>query len=87
MNEFFVSFIYASNFVDERRELWDDIKHHHNAPMFHKKPWLILGGLNEILDGEEHSNFKENPSMRDFQSTVQHCSLTDMCYHGPLFSW
>ncbi|XP_010473202.1 PREDICTED: uncharacterized protein LOC104752695 [Camelina sativa] len=25
--------------------------------------------------------------MRDFQDTVAHCSLLDMSYHGPLFTW
>lgn len=52
---------------------------------------MIYGGFNEILKGEEHSAYKLNPvvpmGMRDFQEAVNHCSLTDMQSHGPLFTW
>lgn len=89
--EFFVSFVYASNFVEERQELWEDIKYHHDSPLFRGKPWLIMGDFNESLDGMEHSTFDENPfipqGMRDFQNTVRYGSLADMGYHGPLFTW
>lgn len=89
--EFFVSFVYASNFVEERRELWEDIRNHYDLPMFRKRGWLILGDFNEILEGEEHSNFENTPlipqGMPAFQDTVRYCSLVDMSYHGPLFTW
>ena len=89
--EFLVSFIYASNFVDERRELWEDLRNHYDMPMFRTKSWMILGDFNEILEGEEHSNFVNSPfipqGMRDFQEAVRYCSLADMSYHGPVFTW
>lgn len=89
--EFVVSFIYASNFVEERRELWEDIKNHHDTPMLRHKAWLIMGDFNEILDGEEHSRFEDTPfipqGMREFQTTVQYCSFADMSYNGPLYTW
>lgn len=34
--EFFCSFIYASNFVEERRELWSDIQDHQDSPIIQK---------------------------------------------------
>lgn len=68
--EFFCSFIYASNVVEERKELWEDLKNHQNSPMFRSKPWLIFGDFNEILDIEEHSDHTRSPTipvgMRDF---------------------
>jgi len=43
--EFFVSFVYASNFVDDRKELWADMKNHYDSPMFRNKPWMIYGNM------------------------------------------
>lgn len=89
--EFFVTFVYAANLAEDRRELWLDIQHHFDAPMFRNKPWLIMGDFNETLDGEEHSGFEDSPSitsgMRDFQDTTRYCSLVDMSFHGPLYTW
>lgn len=91
VEDFFVSFVYAANIAEDRRELWADIQRHSEDPMFHNKPWLIMGDFNETLDGEEHSGFAVSPSitsgMRDFQDTVRCCSLVDMSYHGPMFTW
>lgn len=84
--EFFCSFIYASNFVEERKELWNDLRDHHNSPIIRKKPWICIGDYNEILDGEEHSEFTNSPviplGMRDFQEPVRTCSFENMAFHG-----
>lgn len=89
--EFFCSFIYAKNLAEERKSLWEDLRSHHDSQMFKNKPWLLMGDFNEILDGTEHSNFGQSPTlppgMRDFQELVRYCSLTDMGSHGPLFTW
>jgi len=44
--EFFVSFVYASNFVVERKALWSDKRNHQDSPMFKEKAWLICGDFN-----------------------------------------
>ncbi|KAF8064721.1 hypothetical protein N665_1171s0002 [Sinapis alba] len=53
--------------------------------------WMLMGDYNEILDGEEHSEYENtprvSPGMRDFQDTVRHCQLTDMGYQGPKLTW
>ena len=89
--EFFCSFIYALNTVEERKELWVDMRNHNEAPMFKNKKWMILGDYNEILDGSRHSAFESSPrlpmGMRDFQEVVRDCKLTDMGYQGPQFTW
>ncbi|KAG7593824.1 Zinc finger CCHC-type [Arabidopsis thaliana x Arabidopsis arenosa] len=89
--EFFVSFIYASNFVADRKALWGDLRHHHDSPLFQNKAWLICGDFNEILDGDDHSLYDTSPSippgMRDFQELVRHCELTDMSYQGQRYIW
>ena len=52
---------------------------------------MLMGDFNEILEGEESSRYANTCSipsgMRDFQSMVYHCHLTDMAYQGPLYTW
>lgn len=89
--EFFCSFIYASNQVEERQVLWEDLCHHYYSPMFQRKVWIIMGDFNEIFDSGEYSgveNLTRLPrGMRDFQRMVLHCHLSDMRYQGPLLTW
>ncbi|XP_010475217.1 PREDICTED: uncharacterized protein LOC104754673 [Camelina sativa] len=89
--EFFVSFVYAANAAEERKMLWEDLKAHQDSPMFRNKPWMVVGDFNEILKLEEHSLHEVHsvvmPGMRDFQELVQYCSLADMPFHGPLYTW
>ena len=91
VDEIFCSFIYASNSMEERKELWEDLKNHKNSPMFRNKPWLVFGDFNEILDVEEHSGFEDNQShpsgMGDFQDMAHYCSLMDMAMQGPRLTW
>lgn len=90
-NEFFCSFVYASNFVEERKILWEDLRAHQASPLFFNKPWMIYGDFIETLKIEEHSLSQNNPlikaGMRNFQDTVRYCSLSNMKFHGPLFTW
>lgn len=89
--EFFCSFIYAHNTMEERKNLWEDLRSHHEAPMFKNKRWMLMGDYNEILEGEEHSGFENSPrlplGMRDFQDMVRDCKLLDMSFQGPRFTW
>lgn len=89
--EFFYSFVYASNQVEERKLLWEDLGHHHDSPLFQQKPWIIMGDFNEILDGGEHPEFESlarlPTGMRDFQRLALRCHLSDLGYQGPLFTW
>jgi len=77
--------------VEERKELWSDLWHHHNSHSFKNKAWMIMGDFNEILEGEESSEFlnmgRVSGGMRDFQRAVLHCRLSDMGYQGPLYTW
>lgn len=89
--EFICSFIYASNFVEERKMLWRDIQNLQNSVACRNKPWILFGDFNETLKMEEHSSSVVSPmvtpGMRDFQNVVRYCSLEDMRTHGPLFTW
>ena len=89
--EFLCSFIYAANGVEERKQLWDDLRNHYDAPIFKDKKWILMGDFNEILEGEEHFNYDVDrripQSMRDFQEVAGYCGLTDMGYQAPEFTW
>lgn len=77
--------------MEERRELWQDLKSHQDSPMIRNKPWLVFGDFNEILDEEEHSGNEDmslvSNGMREFQSMANYCSLIDMSYQGPKLTW
>ncbi|CAN7118348.1 unnamed protein product [Brassica rapa subsp. narinosa] len=88
--EIFCSFVYGFNLEEERKELWKDIKSHQDSPIIRKRPWIIVGDFNEILEGAEHSNFVsdlDTSGMREFNEVVNYCSLVDMSYQGPKFTW
>ena len=56
--EFLCSFVYESNQVEVRKELWEDLCHHSNSPLFQSKVWMIMGDFNKILDLNEHRDFQ-----------------------------
>lgn len=91
VEEFFCSFIYAENTVEGRRELWDDIKAHHDSPMFRNKQWIIMGDFNEILEGDENSSYEDSclvsVGMKEFDDVVRHCKFTDLGAQGPKYTW
>ena len=90
VDEIFCSFVYGFNLEEERKELWKDLKSHQDSPMIKKSPWIVQGDFNEILSGWEHSVedvSHDSQGMQDFQDTVKYCSLLDMSYQGPRFTW
>ena len=48
--EFFCTFVYASNLVIGRKELWEDLCHHKNLALFQNKAWMTMEDFNEILE-------------------------------------
>lgn len=77
--------------MEDRRELWSDIKAHKDSAMFRDKQWLIMGDFNKILDEEEHSSYEDSGlttgGMQEFENIVQHCRLVDLGSQGPKFTW
>ena len=90
MEEFFCSFVYGKSLAEERKELWTDLKGHHDSSIIKKAPWIIQGDFNEILNEVEHSvtgASEDTLGMREFQDMVKYCLLLDMSYQGPRFTW
>lgn len=88
---FFYSIIYALNTIEERNELWKDLKLHQDSPIICNKLWLIAGDFNKTLDIEDHSSHGISPmvtqGIHDFGEIVQYCSLMDLGSHGPHYTW
>lgn len=49
------SIVYASNFHEEKKDLWKSMVELGAAPLLNGKPWIVLGDFNQILSPEEHS--------------------------------
>lgn len=77
--------------MEERRELWKDLKLHQDSLIIHNMPWLIAGDFNETLNMEDHLWHEVSPmvtqGMRKFGDVVRYCSLTDLGLHGPHYTW
>ena len=58
-DEFFGTFIYANNEVEDKKVLWEDLCHHKNSMSFHNKAWMVMRDVNEILELEECEIFRE----------------------------
>ncbi|CAL9217216.1 unnamed protein product [Arabidopsis halleri] len=88
---FLCSFVYASNFVVDRRALWADLCHLKTTVLQPHLPWIVLGDFNEILSMTDHSRAMDytfnTTGMRDFQNTVSFCELGDLSSAGPNFTW
>ncbi|XP_013588945.1 PREDICTED: uncharacterized protein LOC106297206 [Brassica oleracea var. oleracea] len=88
---FLSSFIYASNCMIERRELWSEIEAIAGSVAGTNNSWIIQGDFNVALSAQEHSRAVESAmdriSMRDFQNVVYKCDMMDLAQVGPSFTW
>lgn len=88
---FLCSFVYASNFLVERRLLWADLCHIQSTLVQPHIPWIVVGDFNEVLSLTEHSRAADYTfnvtGMNDFQNTVSFCDLGDLTSAGPNFTW
>ena len=84
--QFICSAIYASNFMAERRLLWEDIRATRAAYEHLSLPWILLGDYNVTLSSSEHSRSQDymvdQSGMRHFQDLVYDCHLLDLPYVG-----
>lgn len=89
--DFCCSVVYASNFIEERKLLWEELQKHKDDASFAQMPWFCFGDFNEILDIREHSWALGVPNvsmgMSHFQNMVRYCELLDVNAHGPMFTW
>ena len=69
-----------------RRESWALLKH---LGRLDSKPWLCMGGFNEILTLIEKTKGRARPMRQilDFHEAVNTCQLIELGYEGEKFTW
>jgi hypothetical protein len=70
----------------KRKESWALLRHLSNlSPL----PWLCLGDFNEIVSMSEQRGAvsKTRGQMEAFQRVLEECSLSDLGFCGPKFTW
>ncbi|XP_075654705.1 uncharacterized protein LOC142624853 [Castanea sativa] len=70
----------------KRWESWDLLRHLHSVGSY---PWLLMGDFNEILHPDEYWGKGARPFTQiiEFQRVVDDCSLLDLGFEGPKFTW
>lgn len=88
---FLSSFVYASNCMIERRELWHEMETISNSVAGDTNAWIIQGDFNVALSSLEHSRLVESAAdssaIREFQNFVRSCDMMDLAQVGPSFTW
>lgn len=86
---FLCSFVYASNYANERRELWREMEVIGSS--VGNNPWIIQGDFNVALSTQEHSRATASRmdmnAIREFQDVVEKCDMMDLVQVGPSFTW
>ncbi|KAJ9560946.1 hypothetical protein OSB04_006106 [Centaurea solstitialis] len=84
---FFVTLVYGSNSLVERRDLWSGLRK--AKVLMGDKPWMVMGDFNSILF--PHDGFggcsRRNQSMEDFYHCIEDVELFDIRYSGIQFTW
>ena len=88
---FIASFVYGSNCIVERKELWKEMDTVSRLVAGGTNPWILQGDFNVTKSAMEHSRFLdsagENLAIREFQDIIRSCDLVDTPYTGPEFTW
>ena len=81
----FTSF-YGHFETSQRGESWDLLRQLH---ILSSLPWLLLGDFNEILHPDKYCGSGSRPynQIAKFARTVDDCSLLDLGFSGPKFTW
>jgi exonuclease III len=80
------SCIYGHPETAKRHESWTLMKH---LAELAPEPWVCLGDFNEVVSMEEKRGGSERhrTQMRAFQQALEECSLSDLGYSGPKYTW
>jgi hypothetical protein len=81
-----ITCFYGHPDTTKRKEAWALLRHLSN---FLPSPWIVMGDFNEIVDLSEKRGgaTRANGQMDDFRQTLEDCSLYDLGFMGPKFTW
>lgn len=90
-DHFFVSFIYAMNTPEERRELWSDLLNFRDSISSNgiTPTWILLGDFNVCLNANEINggSSRFTTGMQDFKDFLQDSITTDLRLSGNVYTW
>lgn len=87
---FFVSIVYASNYHEDRKELWESMVNLGTSQLLTGKPWIVMGDFNQTLSPEEHSLYasaRVDKRTRLFRDCLLEADLADLNSRGKTFTW
>ena len=82
----FISPIYASPRLNERRILWSNLT---KVAQLHQLPWLLLGDFNEVLSGDNKYGGRSinlNKAL-EFKDCLDCCNFLYLGFSGPKYTW
>lgn len=82
--KFYATFVYGSNLLIERRELWHDLTNWRCLD-----PWVILGDFNALRYQREKIGCDHHwpPHMEELNQCIDTNDLEDLRYTGCQFTW
>ena len=86
-SDLLVSFVYASCCYQERRLLWDYFREVNGLGL--DVPWSVVGDFNSVIACSEKKGGRPPRTlcMDEFRECIDGCSLTDVGFAGPEFTW
>ncbi|XP_059306468.1 uncharacterized protein LOC132057896 [Lycium ferocissimum] len=84
--EYVVTFVYAFNVKEDRKELWDHLSQISGGML---EPWVVLGDFNAVLSTDDRigGNTITLAEVIDFQKCVDTCGLEEMKNDGCKYTW
>lgn len=87
---FIVSFVYASNYHEDRKALWELMANQRASQHVDGKPWIVLWDFNQTVYPHEHStNLKSGVDKRTraFRQCILDAELSDLNFRRNSFTW
>ncbi|GJT74636.1 RNA-directed DNA polymerase, eukaryota, reverse transcriptase zinc-binding domain protein [Tanacetum coccineum] len=83
----YISFIYASNSISERRYLWRNLMM--QKEVVNGWPWILMGDFNVTLKIDEHSSGGSTMTSEigEFRDAVNSLEIEDICSAGFHYTW
>lgn len=85
-NAWYMSIVYASPTLIQREETWNELRNH---SLNINGPWMVGGDFNAIVSSREKQGGAPpvQSSCLSFNSCIEDCSLIDLGFSGPPFTW
>lgn len=88
---FTVTFVYGSNLIQDRQQLWEQLSHINATTPVSRFPWAVIGDCNKILHSSQHSSHLDLDvdiaGMENCNLALQDADLFEAQSKGLVYSW